>query len=80
MSNPLYKNLRGKVITDFYSEYDLNMLGFKLSEFSTEKDIDDYQTAVSLYFDAQTIEDKDLEEAALYLIQKMQMEEGCGKE
>lgn len=78
--NPLYKNVRGKVITDFYSEYDLNMLGFALSDFSTKKNSDDYQTACDLYLDAHAIEDEDLEEAALYLMKKMQMEEGCGKE
>lgn len=80
MSNPLYKNVRGKVITDFYSEYDLNMLGHKLSEFYTGSSADDYQKACSLLNAATTLEDKDLEEAALSLVLKMQQEEGCGKE
>jgi len=80
MMNPLYKDVRGKVITDYYSEDDLNMLGFDLSEFSITRANDDYQTACSLYYDARTIEDTDLEEAALSLIREMQEKEGCGQE
>ena len=78
--NPLYKDIRGKVLTDFYSEDDLQMLGFKLSDFSIDTSADDYEKACGLYYDAQTIEDADLEEAALALIKKMQVEEGCGQE
>ena len=78
--NPHYKDVRGKVITDYYSEDDLNMLGFDLSEFSITRANDDYQTACSLYYDARTIEDTDLEEAALSLIREMQEKEGCGQE
>ncbi len=78
--NPIYKDVRGKLITDYYSEYDLNMLGFDLSKFSTTPASDDYQTACSLYYDARTIEDTDLEEAALSLIREMQEKEGCGQE
>ena len=77
--NPLYKDIRGKVLTDFYSEDDLQMLGFKLSDFNVDQS-SDYEKACGLYYNAQTIEDADLEEAALALIKKMQVEEGCGQE
>lgn len=76
--NPLYKDIRGKVITDFYSEYDLQMLGFSLEEFSIPK-YSDYEKACSLYNAAQTIEDSDLMEAAEKLILGMQ-EQGYGQE
>lgn len=78
--NPLYKDIRGKVLTDFYSEDDLQMLGFKLSDFGIDKSANDYEKACDLYYNAQTIEDADLEEAALALMKKMQVEEGCGQE
>lgn len=58
--NPLYKDVRGKTILDFYSEYDLNMLGVSLKDVHTDTDTDDWGKVWGLYDNAKTIEDKDL--------------------
>lgn len=78
--NPLYANIRGKVITDFYSEYDLQMLGFSLADFSIDRNADDYQKASDLSCAALDIDDKDLQEAAEALLREMQVKEGYGRE
>lgn len=78
--NPLYKDIRGKVITDFYSEYDLQMLGFSLEEFSIKPDANDYKKASDLSDAALVIDDKDLKDAATALLREMQVKEGYGRE
>ncbi len=78
--NPLYKDIRGKVITDFYSEYDLQMLGFSLDDFTIDPNADDYQKASDLSDAALDIDDKDLQEAAEALLREMQIKEGFGRE
>ncbi len=83
--NPLYRNIRGKVLTDFYSEYDLEILiGDRAHELYVEAEddrkYDDYAKVCSIHDEAQEIEDSDLELAAFSLIRYMQAVEGYGKE
>lgn len=76
--NPLYKDVRGKVISDFYSEYDINMLGVSMDELSSHP-TSEYEKACALYYDAQTLGDDELMAAALTLIESMQ-DAGYGRE
>ena len=83
--NPLYRDIRGKVLTDYYSEYDLEMLigedAHRLFlEAEDDRQYDDYAKVCTLHHEAKEIDDADLELAALSLILYMQAVEGYGKE